>query len=170
MLRRAWFLDESPTSGFQAGAGRAYRMAGAFLRNPLAVLGALIVLGLIVTAIFAPLIAPQSPVGQNLDARLLPPSAAHWMGTDELGRDIFSRVVYGSRITLMIVILVAVISAPLGLLIGAVSRAAIKPAPRTAKTMRGATKRAWSAANCRAWGTAPPPRRQAMVPSTRTAP
>jgi peptide/nickel transport system permease protein len=51
----------------------------------------------------------------------LPPSAAHWMGTDELGRDIFSRVVWGARITLLIVALVAVISAPLGLVIGAVS-------------------------------------------------
>lgn len=121
MLSRAWFLDESPRSGFQAAAGRAYRVTALFLRNPLAVLGALIVLGLVLTAAFAPWIAPESPIGQNLDARLLPPSAAHWMGTDELGRDIFSRVVYGARITLMIVALVAVISAPLGLLIGAVS-------------------------------------------------
>ena len=121
MINRAWLIDESPTSGFQAGAGRVYRMAGMFMRNPLAVLGAVIVLALILTAAFAPLIASQSPIGQNLGARLLPPSSAHWMGTDELGRDIFSRVVYGSRITLTIIALVAVISAPLGLLIGAVS-------------------------------------------------
>ena len=76
MFDRAWFLDESPASGFQAGAGLAYRMAGMFLRNPLAVLGALIVLALILTAAFA----PQSPVGQNLDARLLPPSSTHLDG------------------------------------------------------------------------------------------
>ena len=66
-----------------------------------------------------PWISPQSPIGQDLANRLLPPSAAHFMGTDELGRDIFSRVIHGSRITLLIVGLMAVISAPLGLLAGA---------------------------------------------------
>ena len=53
--------------------------------------------------------------------RLMPPSAANWMGTDELGRDIWSRVVFGARITLVIVLLVAVLAAPLGLIIGAVA-------------------------------------------------
>jgi len=85
------------------------------------VIGGMIILLLILTAAFAPLIAPESPVGQDLSNRLLPPSADHLMGTDELGRDIFSRVVYGARITLLIVVLVAVISAPLGLIIGAIS-------------------------------------------------
>ncbi|QDY70629.1 ABC transporter permease [Qingshengfaniella alkalisoli] len=118
---RDWLLDDSPKSRLQANAGRSYRMALALVRNPLAVVGALIILLLILTAAFAPWIAPESPVGQNLSQRLLPPSADHWMGTDELGRDIFSRVVYGARITLLIVALVAVISAPLGLVIGAIS-------------------------------------------------
>jgi peptide/nickel transport system permease protein len=71
--------------------------------------------------LFAPLIAPESPLGQNLSRRLLSPSAEHWMGTDEIGRDIFSRVVFGARITLLIVVLVAVIAAPLGMVVGAVS-------------------------------------------------
>lgn len=118
---RAWLLDDSPASRGQAAAGRAYRVASDLLRNPLAVVGGLIILTLILTAIFAPWIAPESPIGQDLANRLLPPSGEHWMGTDELGRDIFSRVVYGARITLMIVALVAIISAPLGLLVGAVS-------------------------------------------------
>lgn len=118
---RSWLLDPSPQSRMQANLGRSYRMMLALLRNPLAVVGALILLVLLLTAACAPWIAPYSPIGQNLGARLLPPSAQHWMGTDELGRDIFSRVVYGSRITLMIVVLVAAISAPLGLLIGAIS-------------------------------------------------
>jgi len=118
---RAWLLDDSPGSRAQASAGRAYRLGTALLRNPLAVVGALIVLGLVLTAAFAPWIAPESPIGQDLSNRLLAPSAAHWMGTDELGRDIFSRVVHGARITLTIVALVAIISAPLGLVIGAVS-------------------------------------------------
>jgi peptide/nickel transport system permease protein len=121
MTMRDWLLDPSPETSFQASAGRAWRMLGALLSNPLAVAGALIVVGLILTAAFAPWIAPESPVGQNLGARLLPPSAEHWMGTDELGRDIFSRVVWGARVTLLIVALVAVIAAPLGLVIGAVA-------------------------------------------------
>jgi len=121
MTTKDWLLDESPSSRMQANAGRAYRMGLAMLGNPLAMLGAAIVLVLVLAAAFAPWIAPESPVGQNLQARLLPPSWDHWMGTDELGRDIFSRVVYGARITLMIVALVALISAPLGLIIGAIS-------------------------------------------------
>lgn len=121
ILAKSWLLDDSPRSKLQANLGNAYRMARLLLRNPLTVVGVLILMALVLAAAFAPWIAPYSPVGQDLGARLLPPSAAHWMGTDELGRDIFSRVVYGARITLMIVALVAVISAPLGLIIGAVS-------------------------------------------------
>ncbi len=116
-----WLLDDSPASRLQANLGRAWRVFAALLRNPLAVVGGCIILVLIVMAIFAPLIAPYSPIGQDLANRLMPPSAAHWMGTDELGRDIYSRVVYGARITLMIVTMVAVIAAPIGLVVGAVS-------------------------------------------------
>ncbi|KKB10459.1 D-ala-D-ala transporter subunit [Devosia geojensis] len=118
---RDWLLDDSPTSRLQASLGRFYRIAAALMRNPLSVLGGLIILLLIVTAVGAPWIAPYSATGQDLANRLMPPSAAHWMGTDELGRDIFSRVVWGSQITLTIVLLVALIAAPLGLLIGAIS-------------------------------------------------
>src|SRR5262245_55245200 len=63
-------------------------------------LGAFILLLFALIIIFAPLIASQDPLAQNLRARLSPPSPEHWFGTDELGRDIFSRVVYGSRISL----------------------------------------------------------------------
>ncbi|SFJ02237.1 ABC transporter permease [Jannaschia pohangensis] len=121
MEMRSWLLDDSPASRGQAAAGRAYRIGLDLMRNPLTVLGAAIIALLVLTAIFAPWIAPEAWDGQNLERRLLPPSAEHWMGTDQLGRDIFSRVIHGTRITLMIVALVAVISAPLGLLIGAVS-------------------------------------------------
>ncbi|HEY8594763.1 MAG TPA: ABC transporter permease [Devosiaceae bacterium] len=118
---REWLLADSPTSRLQARMGRAYRIVTALLRNPLATLGLVIILVLVATALFAPLIAPYSPIGQELANRLQPPSWQHWMGTDELGRDIYSRVIYGSRITLTIVLLVAVISAPIGLVVGAVS-------------------------------------------------
>ncbi|MEO1678675.1 MAG: ABC transporter permease [Pseudomonadota bacterium] len=118
---RDWLTDTAPRSRAQANLGRAYALTGALLRNPLAAVGLLIVATLTLTAIFAPLIAPHEPNAQDLANRLMPPSGAHWMGTDELGRDIFSRVVYGARITLMIVVLVAVITAPVGLIVGAVS-------------------------------------------------
>ncbi len=118
---RDWLLDDSPTSLLQANLGRGYRITLALLRNPLAVVGAIIILGLIIAAVFAPWFAPFSPICQNLSQRLLAPSGDHWMGTDELGRDIYSRVIYGSQITLTIVLLVAVIAAPLGLMIGAIS-------------------------------------------------
>lgn len=121
MTTRDWLLEESPSSRWQARAGRMYRLAVAIWRNPLAMVGAAIVLLLILCAIFAPLLASQSPTAQSLGERLLPPSGEHWMGTDELGRDIWSRVVYGSQITLLIVILVAVLSAPVGLIVGAVA-------------------------------------------------
>ncbi len=116
-----WLTDESPETRWQASMGRSWRLLRMLMKNPLALLGSIIILTLILVAAFAPWIAPYSPIGQDLGNRLLPPSAVHWMGTDELGRDIYSRVIHGSRITLLIVALVAIISAPLGLLVGAVS-------------------------------------------------
>jgi peptide/nickel transport system permease protein len=118
---RAWLLDDNPASRLQARLGRGYRAWRALLHNPLAVVGALIILMLILMAAFAPLIATHSATAQDLSMRLMPPSGENWMGTDELGRDIWSRVVYGAQITLMIVILVAVLAAPAGLVVGAVS-------------------------------------------------
>jgi len=118
---RDWLLDDSPSSRLQARLGRGYRVLRSLLRNPLAVVGAIIVLGLIIMAVFAPVFATHSATAQNLSMRLMPPSAGNWMGTDELGRDIWSRVVYGSQITLVIVLLVAVLAAPVGLVVGAVS-------------------------------------------------
>jgi peptide/nickel transport system permease protein len=116
-----WLLADSPSSRMQARLGRWYRIFRALLRNPLAVIGAIIVLALIIIAAFAPMFATHSPIAGSLSERLLPPGGQHWMGTDELGRDIWSRIVYGARITLAIVALVAVLAAPVGLLIGAIS-------------------------------------------------
>ncbi|WP_127105659.1 ABC transporter permease [Pararhodobacter zhoushanensis] len=121
MTLTTWLTDDAPASRLQANLGRAYDVTRRLLRNPLAALGVAILTVLIVCAAFAPWIAPYSPIGQDLGARLMPPSATNWMGTDELGRDIFSRVVHGARLTLLIVGMVAVISAPLGLILGAVS-------------------------------------------------
>lgn len=115
---RAWLLSSDPKSRRQAHFGQAYRRWLALQRNPLALVGLAIVVGLIVIAALAPWIAPYSPVLQDLDNRLLPPSTLHWMGTDDLGRDILSRILWGARITLTVVALVAVIVAPVGLAVG----------------------------------------------------
>jgi len=79
------------------------------------------VLALIAIAGLAPVLTGQSPIAQDLAGRLRPPSAAHWFGTDELGRDLYTRVLYGARITLTIVGLVVVMVAPVGLLVGTVA-------------------------------------------------
>ncbi|WP_052513328.1 nickel transporter permease [Bosea sp. LC85] len=117
----AWLITDSPASRRQARLGQYYRQWLAFRRNPAAVIGLTIVVLLLLAAAFAPLLAPYDPLAQALDKRLLPPSATNWFGTDSLGRDIFSRVVYGSRVTLVIVLLVVITVGPIGLLIGAAS-------------------------------------------------
>lgn len=89
-----------------------------FLRNPLGVAGAVIILALLFCAAFAPWLATHDPYLPALSDRLAAPSATYWLGADELGRDIYSRIIFGSRLTLMIVALVVVTSAPIGLLIG----------------------------------------------------
>lgn len=88
------------------------------MEQPTGILGLAIVVLLVAVAIFAPWLAPHDPYLQSLEARLSPPSALYPLGTDELGRDMLSRLIYGSRITVYIVILVAVIAAPIGLAVG----------------------------------------------------
>jgi len=115
----AWLSSDAPGSRHQAALGRLWRGALALCRNRLALVGLGIVLTLLLVALLAPIIAYDSPIEPHLSDRLRPISARHWFGADELGRDIFSRVVYGARLTLYVVALVAVLAAPLGLLIGA---------------------------------------------------
>ena len=117
-----WLLSERPQSRRQAALGRWYAGWRSFSRNRLAMVGLVIVLLLAVLAALAPWIAPYAPsVGDLRTERLLPPTAAHWFGTDDQGRDILSRILHGSRITLYVVVLVAVLAAPIGLLVGTVS-------------------------------------------------
>jgi peptide/nickel transport system permease protein len=116
---KTWLLTDTPLSRKQATLGLAYRRWRRFARNPLSVFGLLILALLIVIAAIGPWIAPHDPLQQVLSDRLLPPgSASHWLGTDQLGRDILSRVIYGSRLTLSIAILVVVLVVPIGLIIG----------------------------------------------------
>jgi peptide/nickel transport system permease protein len=90
-------------------------------RNPLAALGIVLVVIFVIFAIFAPWIAPQDPAFIYLPTRLDPPSHAHWFGTDELGRDIFSRIVYGARISMLVGGSVVLASLAVGLVIGSVA-------------------------------------------------
>jgi len=118
---RSWLMAEVAQSAWQASAQRAWFGWRRFLGNPLAVAGLAVIVALMVVALAAPWVATHDPYAQDLATRLLPPGPGHWFGTDEVGRDVFSRVVYGSRITLEIVFLVAIIVAPIGLAIGTVS-------------------------------------------------
>jgi peptide/nickel transport system permease protein len=119
--RRAWLLSMTPESRFQARIGRAYLNWLAFSENRLAMIGLAIIIGLVLIAALAPVLAPYEPNTPDLQTRLEPASSRHWLGTDELGRDILSRIIYGSRLTLYVVVLVAIIAAPVGLIIGTIA-------------------------------------------------
>src|SRR6478609_750258 len=90
-------------------------------RNMLASTGMVLVAVFVIFALFAPWIAPQSPSNIDLPARLQPPSAVHWLGTDELGRDILSRVIYGARISMLVGSSVVAGSLLLGLALGSIA-------------------------------------------------
>ena len=118
---RNWALDETPHSRTQAAWGNRYRIWLNLKSNPLAVVGLTIIVLFIALSLLAPLLAPYDPATQNLGNRLAFPSAEHWFGTDELGRDILSRILYGGRVTLGMVIAVVVLVAPIGLAIGCIA-------------------------------------------------
>ncbi|AVI40489.1 oligopeptide ABC transporter permease [Bacillus pumilus] len=92
-----------------------------FFKNKLAVAGSVILLIIIFSAIFAPVIAPYAPEHQDLLKRLQPPSAEHLMGTDKFGRDIFSRVLYGARVSLLVGFVSVVGAITIGTVVGAVA-------------------------------------------------
>ncbi|HEY7617998.1 MAG TPA: ABC transporter permease [Terriglobales bacterium] len=89
--------------------------------NPLATTGVVLVVIFVIFALFAPWIAPQDPARIDLPTRLSPPSAMHWCGTDELGRDILSRLVYGSRVSMLVGSCVVAASLALGLVVGSIA-------------------------------------------------
>jgi peptide/nickel transport system permease protein len=93
----------------------------ALLRHRLAVAGLVIIALLCLMAIFAPLIAPYSPYDQDLYAVLSPPSATHWLGTDNLGRDLLSRVIYGAQVSLLVGVVSTVLSSAIGVAAGLVA-------------------------------------------------
>jgi peptide/nickel transport system permease protein len=100
-----------------------HRMAFArtLRHQPLAVAGVLLLLLFAAIALFAPILSPYDPAAIDLYHRLAAPSPAHWFGTDELGRDIFSRILYGARISLAVAISVVSLSLTVGLILGGLS-------------------------------------------------
>ena len=119
---RAWLDTDTPQSRLQARSISAWNAWRTLSSNALAMVGLGIIVVLILMAICAPVIATHAPNAQNLAGRLNPPGwEGHILGTDELGRDIFSRIVHGARVTLYIVALVAVTAPVFGLIIGTVA-------------------------------------------------
>ncbi len=90
-------------------------------RDKLAIAGMLLILLFVIAAIFAPLIAPYSPIEQNLLQRRQPPSRQHWMGLDEVGRDVFSRLIFGARASLQVGLLSVSLAILVGSILGALS-------------------------------------------------
>jgi peptide/nickel transport system permease protein len=93
----------------------------AFRRNRLAMAGLLFVLLLALLAIFAPLVSPYNPYIVDLDNQLLPPSLHHWLGTDNFGRDLLTRIIYGARISLVVGLVPSFISLVIGTVMGILS-------------------------------------------------
>ena len=87
-------------------------------QNKLAAFAAVVIIVIALAAIFAPLAAPYDPYAQTLTDRLQAPSAAHLLGTDELGRDLFSRIIYGARVSLLVGLVPTLISMAIGTVLG----------------------------------------------------
>lgn len=94
---------------------------GQFRRSPSAMAGAAVIAAVLTLAFLAPLVAPYDPTLQETANRLMAPSAAHWLGTDAFGRDILSRMIYGTRPTLLLVLFVVLLMAPIGIAFGIVA-------------------------------------------------
>jgi peptide/nickel transport system permease protein len=93
----------------------------AILRSPLTIIGIALIVLFALSAILAPFIAPYDPIDQELTQRLKPPSSAHWLGTDQLGRDILSRLIFGARLSLTVGIIVVLSAGIFGTFIGLIA-------------------------------------------------
>jgi peptide/nickel transport system permease protein len=109
---------QAPAGARPVGRGRAVRELA---RRPLAVAGAAFLAAVLVLSLGAPWLAPDNPEAEDLDHVLSGPSAAHWLGTDRLGRDVLTRLMYGGRVTLLGVVEALVVFAALGICLGLVA-------------------------------------------------
>ncbi|CFQ47903.1 putative permease [Yersinia frederiksenii] len=112
---------EMKNQGWKRGLRRVVSFFHTLMRNPLTAIGVSIIGLLLVVAFFAPWLATHDPLAQDLGNALQAPGSQHWFGTDEFGRDQYSRLIYGARTTLYIVALVSVTVGPIGLLLGVVA-------------------------------------------------
>ena len=109
------------TASIPARPRRRPSLVRLFGGNAAALVGAIVVAVIVLLAIFAPLVAPFDPEAINLRARMQPPSTAHWFGTDELGRDILSRVIHGARPSLMVGLVSVAMATIVGTLLGLIA-------------------------------------------------
>jgi peptide/nickel transport system permease protein len=98
--------------------GRVFRLA---MRQPLGAAGGIIVIIMILAAVFADLITTYDPLANDFMAMSMPPDAAHWLGTDQFGRDVFTRIVYGARTALFVGFVAAIVGSTFGLVLGVAS-------------------------------------------------
>jgi peptide/nickel transport system permease protein len=104
-----------------APAGWTTRTLQFAIRNPLGAAGAVVIIVMFVVAVFADVIAPYNPVANAFDRLHLPPSLENWFGTDQFGRDVFSRLIYGARTALLVGFASSVVGASIGLVLGVAS-------------------------------------------------
>lgn len=115
-------VEVSPETCVEVRGSSLWRDAWRRLvRNRSAVAGGILVLVLAIVAVAAPLVAPYDPLAPSLDDRLSPPSGAHWLGTDDLGRDILSRIIFGARVSLQVGILAVALALAAGAFLGIVA-------------------------------------------------
>jgi peptide/nickel transport system permease protein len=105
----------------ESAPSEARRALAVFFRNPLVIIGIVILIGWLFVGLFVEQLAPANPLAQNVNVRLTPPGSDFLFGTDELGRDIFSRVLHGTRLTAPAGIAVVLFGSVVGLLVGAVA-------------------------------------------------
>lgn len=121
-------MAATASSPVMAG-GERFKLARMLLRRRTALIGLVVLVVLVLAAIFAPYITGYAPQKLSIVNRLKPPSGAHWFGTDEFGRDVFTRAVYGGRLSLFVGFSVVILSSVLGIILGLVA-GFFKPADR----------------------------------------
>jgi peptide/nickel transport system permease protein len=120
--RAAEPIPSEPTALRAAAPGRGLllkRQLRGVLRNPTLLFGLIVIVLMVLMAIFAPLLTAEDPTRLQFGSKLRPPSAQHWFGTDDLGRDILARVMYGARVSLRVGVVVVLIAGTLGFALGA---------------------------------------------------
>ena len=104
--------------GHQLLREQRYLKLRKFARNKTAVVGLFLVCSILLMAVFAPILSQYDPLELNMKIRLSAPDRQHWFGTDSMGRDVFARVLYGARISMLVGITVGAVSGTLGLVLG----------------------------------------------------